>query len=168
MMTIYSSGNDRRECASPPAAGQAAEEGGLERYDAAVLHLLRAEGLSTFYDVEELSPHPIPKTRIPSFFALTTGWAVLSFHLIVLGCTLLFTLQAIVDSFGNPATGIAFSFYIWFGSPVLVGWTAFMFLKSVLAEGRGAAKLGLLGSLGLLGMWAVMLAVQFGGTPQKI
>jgi hypothetical protein len=96
------------------------------------------------------------------------GWSVLSFNLIVLGCTLLFTLNTIVSSFGSPATGVAFAFYVWFGAPVLVGWTAFMFLKSVLEEGRGLAILGLLSSVGILGLWVFMLSVQFEGTLHKI
>jgi hypothetical protein len=61
---------------------------------------------------------------------------------------------------------ILLAFYVWFGAPVFVGWMAFMFLKSVLAEGRGAPKIGLI--VGVLGLWGIMLAIQFRGRPQKI
>jgi hypothetical protein len=96
------------------------------------------------------------------------GWGILSFNIIVLGCTLLFTLNAIANSFPDPVSPILFAFYIWFAAPVVVGWTAFMFLKSVIAEGRLAAKLGLMCSIAVLGLWAVMLAVQFEGSSRTL
>jgi hypothetical protein len=57
---------------------------------------------------------------------------------------------------------VAFAFYIWFGAPVVLAWTSFMFLKSALANGSSAAKGGLWGSIALLAMWINLLLVQFG------
>jgi hypothetical protein len=80
---------------------------------------------------------------------LTLGWASVTFNLIVLGSTHAFTLEAIGRSFQIVTMAVAFAFYIWFGAPVVVAWTSFMFLKTALADGSGAAKLGLWGSIAL-------------------
>jgi hypothetical protein len=113
----------------------------------------------------ELAPPGISKSRQPSFVSLTLGWAVVAFHLIVLGSTLAFTLQAIAHSFASVGMAVLFAFYLWFGAPVLLGWTVFMFLKSALAESRGAARRGVVCAIGLLGLWLFMVVQQFGGGP---
>lgn len=102
------------------------------------------------------------QSRAPAFALLTLGWVLLSFNSIVLSCTVAFSLEAITKSLDSPAMGILFAFYIWFGAPLLIAAAGFVFARSVLLEGRAAGKLGLVASLGVLGLWATMLAIQFG------
>jgi hypothetical protein len=111
----------------------------------------------------DLCQQGIPRSRIPCFLTLSVGWAVLWIHLIILGATFRIELLGLVDSSTTIVIVAPFALYICFGAPVMVGWTAFMFLKSVLAEGRSSAWLGLFGSLFLLGLWVVLLNQQFWG-----
>jgi hypothetical protein len=101
------------------------------------------------------------ESRAPSFLLLTLGWALLSFNSIVLGCTISFSLRAVSASFDSPVMSILFAFYIWFGAPLLIAAAGFVFARSIFVENRGVARVGLVASLGVLGLWGTMLAIQF-------
>src|SRR4026207_1574477 len=87
------------------------------------------------------------------FLTLTLGWAVIGFHSILLGLTMLAGLMVVYDSFATPLLGYLFVVYVTVVAPILLAITGIRFYRSGMERGGPAAWLGVFTIAAILATW---------------